>query len=169
MQARGNSRFGEALKKVGLADLLFMATMMAAMLLVISLEGCKTNSTSLTGKWNLVSITKTEGSQTTAVNSQSATGSLALNANFTFSVNGTITSQTGAQSLAFPLGSTGVATGNYSYSGAYNTISFFVTSWSGKGSQTGNASGTYTLSGNSLLINLDFGDTALMVNLSRSN
>ncbi|HUI29483.1 MAG TPA: hypothetical protein VLX91_04635 [Candidatus Acidoferrales bacterium] len=135
---------------------------------VIFLEGCTTNPTSLTGTWNLVSITETNGSQTTTLNSASAVGSLALSANFTFSVDGVVTSQSGAELLGFPVGSTGVATGNYSYSGAYRTISFYVTSWSGKGSQTGSISGTYTLSGNALFINLNIRNAAVTVNLSRA-
>jgi hypothetical protein len=132
------------------------------------LEGCKPNQSSLTGKWNFVSLTETDSSKTIALDSQSAAGSLTLSANFSFSVNGAIISQSGAQSLGLPIGSTGVASGTYSYSGAFNTISFFVTSWSGKGSQTGTASGTYTLSGNSLFISLNAGGAAVTAKLLKS-
>ncbi len=134
----------------------------------ILLEGCKNNPSSLTGTWNFMSVNETIGGQTTSVNFQSATGSLSLSANFTFSVNGEITSQSVARSLGLSAYASTTATGGYSYSGGDNTITFDVTSWSGKGSQMGNASGTYMLSGDSLLINLNVGNAVYSVSLLRS-
>jgi len=139
-----------------------------AVLTVVFSEGCTTNSNSLTGVWKLVSVTVTDSSQTIATDSDSVIGSLILNANFTFTANGTIISQSVAETLGVPIGYNVTATGGYSYSGAYNTISFDLVSWSGKGNSSGSAEGTYKLSGNSLLLNLSAGSITISANLVRT-
>ena len=139
-----------------------------SVLTVVFTEGCTTNPNSLTGVWNLVSVTVTDSDQTIAMDSDSVIGSLSLNANFMFTAKATIISQSVAETLGVPIGYNVTATGGYSYSGAYNTISFNLVSWSGKGSESASAEGAYKLSGTSLVLNLSAGSTAISANLIRA-
>lgn len=133
----------------------------------VSLEGCTNNPNSLTGTWNLEAATGVDSGQVVVADSGSATGSLTLNANFSFMAKGTISSQSLAQSLNLPVGYSGNATGGYSYSGSDNIIVFNLTGWSGGGNQSGSASGTYIISGNSLSIKLNIGTAIVSLNFVR--
>ena len=155
----------------------YTSLIIVGILSLVLLEGCKSdNSTStqtptLTGSWTMTSIQSNPNilsQYNGAVSaSQIGNGQLILNSNGTFSATGSVTSQSFAQALGISNG-TSVITGG-TFSSTQTSISFVVSSYSGRGNQTAYSTGSYTLSQNSLEIILPFANTAITVDFSRAN